>query len=357
MFDDGHHEFSPSKLHRLAACPGSYRLCKTQGLQEKPQEYTDEGKDLHKHIEIHTTPEDAEAAELVTRCRTVYQEILASIGPNAKLYHERTLQLLDADGEVLSEGTADIVIEDEELELITVIDWKFGRQPVTPARDNIQVNAYGTMAAIKRGWSRFRSIIFQPRIMQKPDEYLASSFSLSIIEARIRTIIDRAKNDPEMILSLGDHCTYCPARALCPLQDYKQSLVPATCKNLDPNRLLQAYELWKVLKHRGESIEYNFKRACEAGEIPGWTIVKQSGGREFTNVNDVASKLYGTFTMDELFKHVDMSVASVEDEFSRKLKEAGTVKTLSAGKDEFAKLMGDLIKMKPEKSLAKKVGK
>lgn len=351
-----HHEFSPSRLARMRNCPGSYALTKTYNIPEPPSEDAEEGHELHSAIELGKLPEDQEQAELVSRCVTVYKEILASIGQESKLYHEQLVQVLDTDGTVLTEGTADVVIEDTELEMVTVIDWKFGRNPVSPAGFNLQTMAYGYGAAQKRGWHKCRCIIFQPRLMSKPDQAVFDGFAFNMISVNIRTIISTAKK--EFILQMGEHCTYCPARSICPEMDYQQAVaIPPTCKDISPAKLEEAFQLWKILEKRGSSIEYHFKKMVEAGQIPGWEIRKRSGGREFTDLNEVASKLYGHFNMQELLSFTEMSVSKVEDAFAAKLKEAGTSKTLKEGKEQFAALLGDLVKMKPEQSLLHKAGK
>ena len=81
--------------------------------------------------------------------------------PKGKLESEVPVQLRDPDtGELLSEGTADVVITHDD-ESLTVIDVKTGMpERVDHVDDNFQVLTYGLALALDRKAPRFRGGLY-----------------------------------------------------------------------------------------------------------------------------------------------------------------------------------------------------
>ena len=105
----------------------------------------------------------------------------------------------------MTEGTADVVIQHED-DSITIIDWKFGYNPVNEVNKNIQLASYAVGAMQKFAASSCNCWVFQPRI------YAKSSYTFQNADAiieNIKLIIKRAKTESYVLNASEDACRYC----------------------------------------------------------------------------------------------------------------------------------------------------
>lgn len=181
MTDTGHHLYGPSSLERRALCPASARLEKDLPNTESP--YAAEGTMLHKVVAFWiniratgTMPPGVDKLTLEQRevCRRCYEFAQSVIPDRATVYIEQKISLKNWTTELLN-GTPDIVADDGET--LVVIDWKFGRNPVAPADENLQGAGYAAMGM--QTYKRRRAVVyfFQPRLLRENEQPKGYTFT------------------------------------------------------------------------------------------------------------------------------------------------------------------------------------
>ena len=204
-----HHEFSPSKLDRLASCPWSY--CNCRGWAGEEGDDASRGTLLHRAIY-----DDAAYANLSGKEQGMIDFIRDEhIRPYAgmKMYHELFVQLFDAENRLLTEGTADCLILSPDGTKASLKDWKFGSYEVAPAAENMQVKAY--VCGVFQKFPKLTTVyamIVQP-VYGSTDYDTQCEFrreQLPELLAEIAAIIDRAKIATEADAnSTAENCRYC----------------------------------------------------------------------------------------------------------------------------------------------------
>lgn len=134
--------------------------------------------------------------------------------PGADVQHERRVQLADPEtGEVLTEGTADVVVHIDDVAV--VYDWKTGmRDNVAPAGSNLQLLTYGVAVALADGANAFRvAAVFldgdsEPHVDESPLFTQAEWWPL------LESIKAAASKPVEA--KPGEHCRDCYQRRVCP---------------------------------------------------------------------------------------------------------------------------------------------
>jgi hypothetical protein len=128
-----HARYSPSKLEKKAECPHF------EWTESDDNEAADEGTLMHKAVSESNLGllETAEQKEQVQKCIALRDSICNGYIRGAKSYSELLVELHD-----LTYGTLDFLIVSHDQKKATLLDWKMGRYPVTPAKDNIQGKTY-----------------------------------------------------------------------------------------------------------------------------------------------------------------------------------------------------------------------
>lgn len=143
-----------------------------------------------------------------------FRELVRRI--EAQVYAERQLVMLAVDGmSSLLQGTADLVVHQKTIEenFILVLDWKTGqRSHVAPARDNLQLHAYGVAAMEEFGASKYKvSPVFlgENAVWDDWSEWMGEAQAASW-RRRIEAIAAKPS-----VANPGDHCSSCYARHKC----------------------------------------------------------------------------------------------------------------------------------------------
>jgi hypothetical protein len=330
MSDEQHHEFGPSRLHRLAQCPGSHFL--SQGLAEEPEsEYAAEGKMLHaavagdKDARLALNPEQA---QLVHRI----EEFIDGLDLAAVEY-ERRVTLRTTGSRELLFGTADLVAVDVRNPRIGyVADWKFGRAPVSTPSLNLQAAAYAAAWAQEKGLEAVHAYIFSPRLEREP-----SSFTFADPDGIVDTIaeiIQRCES-PAKTFKTGDHCRWCPARHTCPKLREESALVAVDAFDglVKPENAAEWFDRMSAIHSVSKEILAKLKLyVVRQGEVPGLDVVEVPGARE-VDVEAAFMAASEVMTPDEFRACVRVQITPFERAFSEAARERGLVPTLKAGKE------------------------
>lgn len=362
MTERTHHYCSPSQMERARTCPGSLRMA-AMAPPEPPSTDAQEGELLHSKVPPTASLDglDDEQREQVERCRQAAQRLIDEADGDVGFSRwEQKLTLLDDSGQEISSGYVDLLIDHPRANLVTVLDWKFGREPVTDPDDNPQVQAYGIMGAQQRKRGRMRAGVFQPRIEAVPRFHVWDDLFLPL--TAILGIIEGAHQKDMVLNATPDGCRYCPARTICPaveeqkLRLEQQAIVPG----ITVDKLLAAYESWLILERRGSLLESMFRQAVKEGVVPGFEAKERSGGREFTDVNAAYNLLQPFFHEPKDFMpYVSASVAKIEEHVVKCLRamaaEQGAKLTLADATERFQALVKGVVRDLPRQTVIQRV--
>jgi len=351
-----HHEFGPSSLERRMLCPGSYR--QEKDLSETPQsDDANEGSMLHEAIETEIIPANftAEQSELVTQCL----EFVNKIAGNNKIIKEPKLRLFNSAYEIISYGYADILIITAN-ELI-IIDWKFGRNPVEYAKDNIQLATLAAMAMQAYNCSKCTVHVVQPRLNRWNDSYTFTD--CKAIAKSIESIIKECNSVDAKLIPGVKQCKYCKAtyRGTCPaignmavqLAD-QSTILEDKINELQPAQIEELYHKGKIVESFMKKLKKKIIATCnEHGSCGNLTLKTSSGGRECKDIPAMFEKVKEVIPQSDFLEACTLSIPKLEMQYSATMKDAGVVKSLKDGKAEFNKLIFDLVTEKTPKTTIK----
>lgn len=357
-----HALFGASAAHRWLACPGSLALAVTCGgvgslprsphaaegtiahlLFEsamlgtrEPREWLGEEHASDNHV-IGVDLEMVSAVEQAAQWARRLTEGALSISAETRVYYGDWLGVPDDE----AFGTADLIaIVGDELQ---VHDYKHGRGvPVKPDNNpQLMLYAGGALPAAQAiaEISRVRLVIHQPRVNDGPLEWTTTPAELeqwlhgearsgaASVRNAVALLRDWTPDWDDIFLRTGDHCRWCPAKAVCPaLRDEVTTDVwgaaPAAPAEFDllgePVRATHSDQEWvaKIVPKldlieswcrdvRGMALVF-----AEEGTLPGYKIVQgRRGARAWADPTE-AEKLLRTVFRLPIEKAYDLKLIS-----------------------------------------------
>jgi len=327
-----------SNAGRVIACPHSAHL--SEGMPNKSSDYADEGSMLHAAMEAIMRDEVENEADVIgmetewgTVTKALYEEMIVpalnmfdeTFSEDLNFMVEQTVHL-PPDVVPESFGTADILGYDDEYNAIC--DWKFGRGIQVFAKDNKQLLFIASAARfthpemIQEGLP-FKGAIIQPGI--DPDEAQVWEFT--------HEDVDQFENDLEdawnirhqaSALSDGEHCTFCPAKARCPVKINKVKRVqqlrkkadaaPGTNEFVEGTDLAELLPLAEEMEAWAKAVKKTAHEELERGiPIPGYKLVAKRAQRKWTDEGEAEKFLKGCrFSKEEIFPPVLISAPQAE---------------------------------------------
>ena len=206
-------------------------------------------------------------------------------------------------------GTCDCLLIGGDL--LTIVDFKYGKGVRVDAANNSQMRLYA-LGALRRyrviydsEIRRVRTVIVQPRITDEPSTEELTVEELLSWGEYVRPIARRAF-DGEGEYVPGDHCRFCRGREKCAaraakfsaLEDFKDC-VPAALAGPGANVLTDAQIGELITKGRGlakwlEDLEAYALRTCSTGgSIPGWKVVAGRSVRAFSDQDAALAAVIG----------------------------------------------------------------
>jgi hypothetical protein len=288
-----------STASRRLACPGSIDL--EVQIPEPPESiYAAEGTGLHEAMEfilnhdlqpgdvagrlfygIEMTPE---RIELLQFCIDIFEAIAT---PDRAFEVEKTLPFPAVEGAF---GTGDVLVFNDNRSRFDLLDWKFGAGvPVyTPGNSQMKFLLSAARAAYPdeiTPSTRMFATIVQPRL----DYAESAEFThdeLDSFETDLKHALN-VRRFGENNLSVGDHCRFCKAAAVCPA---RMALARSAFAwdALTQERLPQALAMVDTVEEWVKDVRELAHRALTAGsEIQGWKLVQKRGSREWNEQDPV----------------------------------------------------------------------
>jgi hypothetical protein len=193
---------------------------------------------------------------------------------------------------VLYAGTPDIVFFDGKKAII--IDWKFGYNEVTEPKNNLQLAAYAAAAMQHYNIKTCDTLIFQPRISNKPKKYTYSNPE-AIIKF-IASIIAKCEGSNLQCNPGEKQCQYCKLKEnlACPALKQELSTIDKTVDlpALSDTDLISLYERSKVVNKFTKAIDDEVKSRIQQKGYCGNKIFKEtSGGCTLDNITKVYDRV------------------------------------------------------------------
>lgn len=235
----------------------------------------------------------------------------------AQLWIEERFSLAKLDPPFDAGGTCDAIIYNPDEKLLEVVDLKGGRGVVVEVTENKQLRTYALGALLAHpelDVVKVKSTIVQPRAPHKDGRIRSETYHVSdLMEWTYELLgrMDLAKQAADefaritgdisrdewgtFFLKAGDHCTFCPAAAICPALESKALSVANAFFNdsgavvvrnqpdeLDPARIAQVLDGADALGNWLNAVRALATRMAETGtEIPGYHLVDRIGHRRW----------------------------------------------------------------------------
>lgn len=249
-------------------------------------------------------------------------------------------------------GTCDAVVYMPELKLLEVIDLKGGRGIKVDAFENKQLRTYALGAMLAHPdlkVERVKVTIVQPRMgdgLPKSEEFHVfdlAEWTVELVERMNRAadaqrdyaaikgdLMREAWGDKYVVA--GDHCTFCPAAAICPALE-KKALAVANAfftdsgdvavrnqpSELDPDRLAKVLDGADMLTGWLNAVRALSTRLAQSGiEIPTYILVDKIGNRKFKGDFPVEGLKKIGLTSEDIYVPAMRSPAQLEKHLGSK---------------------------------------
>ena len=328
-----HARFSPSKLSRILACPGS--VAKAEALPPgKSSAAADEGTLLHDFTakslmdrqQLFMVPKEHRGA--VEDCCDYFDIVVGSC-TSPMIYIEHKVVVCDN-----CWGTADVIIIDGASGQVHVIDWKFGRGVPVYADHNEQLMAYGAGALITFGHADAKwdvtLHVHQPRIDNSTKWVTTASYLVSWVnQVCLPTFHGIEANRPmPLVPDPEKQCRWCTAKMNCEayiaLVEDKAVDVFAAYAEKDvttEDRLVALYRSFKALDVAMKAISDHLMSRALSGQCPtGLKLVRGKSSRPWVDEKAAAAWLLNHgYEVDDVYVSKLVTPAAAE-KLSSKLK-------------------------------------
>jgi hypothetical protein len=298
---------SASNIHRLAACPGSQRMC--AGVADKPTSDSDFGSHVHDFLAGRLdagalTPEEMDIAEscmkIEARLVAEWRErhgIHADADPEITRDSER-LWLRD-DDERRCSGVADVVYRWSSAALI--LDYKTLPGDHADGAENLQLRTLACLVDEDHAFALGAAdvAIIQPLKTHSPTVCQYDRAALSAARIELIQILQRASRT-DAPLNPGDHCKYCRAASICPavhkeVETLSALTINASGLTVSDEEMAKLRGKCGAAKKMIAAIEAEaFKRAQadpETWRKLGYEIKEGAGRRQVEDVRTVSERL------------------------------------------------------------------
>jgi hypothetical protein len=299
----------PSSAGRIMACPGSLRV--SLAVQEDAPEDEDSpdsarGTMLHKatatFLMTLRLPEGMVADDILTVQWMVQQmdELRRDCAraPNSIELIEDRVDLRDCGA---GWGTVDYAVLVPGSHGICM-DAKFGARAVPHPRHNWQMLLYGHGLCRAFGLQRIELVILRPAADAEWQVMRWETSAESLAElARAYSEAVRLAEMPDAPLVVGEHCTFCKGKALCPARWATSALVPrhgtwsALIRTMDPMHLRDTYERAKIAASQFGALAAAIEDLAVADPIAvrlhGYEVRSSRGRRDWADEKAAAAKL------------------------------------------------------------------
>jgi hypothetical protein len=293
----------------------------SEGVENRSSSYAEEGTAAHE-VGAAAFVQKQDAAEYVGRRTSNGWVVTAEMAEAVQVYLDAIrAEVQDGDDTDIEQrlkysddlwGTADFVRYRPSTGELLVADYKHGAGVPVEVENNPQALIYGLMKAkhlANRGISTVTLMIVQPRCQHHDGPIRRWSFDgveLLDFEDKVLDAIAATKK-ADAPLNPGDHCRWCPAKAICPalkaqaLETAKQDFAPGIA--YDPKELAAALDRIPLLESWIKATrEFAYEEAV-AGRTPaGFKLVEKRATRKWRDEAQAAEALELVLKADEIYE-------------------------------------------------------
>lgn len=362
MVDEKRHAIlSASGAHRWINCPPSVKLC--ENLPSGTSIYAEEGTLAHEICEL-----KVRKTFLEPMTAKVYNTRLNKLKKH-ELFHNEMLGYTDVYLEYIqklahSYETAPVIAVEKKVEfgefvedgygtadcimvygdILTIVDFKYGKGVPVSAEHNPQMMLYGIGAynafSFLYDIKKIKMAIIQPRIADGISEFEMSVEDLFKWANEVVKPAAELAYKGEGQFKAGEHCRFCGVRAICrerarknlEADFYDMKLPPLLTDEEVGEALKKAQDLAKWAEHLKE---YALAESLKGKTIPGWKAVNGRSVRVFKDTEAAIKKIIDCGIDEELL-------------YERKMYTLAQIEKIIGAKD-FNSMVGDLIEKAPGK--------
>jgi len=334
-----HAVFSPSRLERILACPGSVKLIQALiqnnriPAKQVPSSYAQRGTKLHKlvhEVNFHgksiLKDLDPEDTSQVLDCLEYIDMLLKSIGHSHFTIASELRVNLAEWGLPDIWGTADKVIKDNASLTVHVIDWKFGSGVLVNAEENPQLMAYAAGAI---GWpTPYKKVtmhVFQPALDHESLWSIPVNDLYAWVHGVLAVGIGECQKDDPSIIPGETQCRWCEAANHCDMrftyiqnvaQDIfqAQKLLP---KDITPEAIADLIASAPLIEQAIKDLKLFVQNEILRGRpVPGLKLVSGRSNRKWKDEKQATQWLANNTKIEELFKSKLISPSQAEKLYS-----------------------------------------
>jgi hypothetical protein len=177
-----------------------------------------------------------------------------------------------------------------------VLDWKFGDGVMVSPEENEQLLFYAAaaMRTPETAWAFADTTEVELIIVQPPyiKSWTTTVERVRQFESDLVVAVKRAQG-PNAAFKLGDHCRWCPAKAVCPLMTGAVDRAVKTQVNaLDANAIAVFLNQADLIEQWLSDVRGLAQTMIETGAgVPGWKMVPKRATRQWINEDDASAAL------------------------------------------------------------------
>ena len=313
-----HSRYSPSASPRWIPCPGSVPLSET--VPKPPSsKYADEGNAAHLLVNYHLTDADTSmdfipyggsdwpvTDEMKEAVGVATDYINKAASQGGIFWSEERVHASSIHDDI--HGTVDAAIWWEDIGMLEIVDFKYGKGIAVEAKGNSQMRIYaiGFVDSFIENWGDVEFVkctIIQPRAPHHDGPIRSEMVSVATLNAFLvdcQAAIRLTKaNKP--VLKEGDWCRWCPVglAGACPIRNQEaasmfqmitEDKMLETEADFYPNDLAEFQNMVSKLESWCKQISGATKQAIENGEdVPGWKVVNGRATRQWKEGSEAAT--------------------------------------------------------------------
>ena len=332
-----HEDYAASAADQWMNCAGSISLC--AGLPEQRSAYADEGTRAHEvlqnwleGVEPSLVAADEEMRDGVMKA-VDYVVGRAFEHPYLQIWIEQRVKVSSRAAPDRVGGTSDIILYYPGVEMLEVIDFKYGAGVAVDVIGNKQMRIYALGAYEQRGLRvrRIRVTIIQPRAFHVDGPIRDEEFDIGELidfHADVEEAIEQSLLLNPAFTPGEKQCRWCRGKSICPAlqsraleivgQDFQSVTITQmpSAKGLTLDRLGYILGSKKMVLDYFEAVEEEaYRLAMDGAQIPGQKLVAATGRRAFEGSTAEVSKALGALSglpPDEFTKQALLGVLEAE---------------------------------------------
>lgn len=317
---------SASGLHRVAACPASWRM--EQQCPDTESLAAESGTRIHQYLcdqSILLTDEEMETAR---GCQIILKSVAdrwCGEAASWEVYSKETRRFLRRLLAPVFSGQEDVtLVTDDDRYLIA--DYKTGRIEPDPVESNMQLRGLAVLLAEElkqegRSYESISAVIIQPWVTWSPCVVTYSPEDIREARTQVRAAVGRAMDENAQCVPSVSGCRYCKARGTCrALADQTEQLqvfdLPMTWSAKSPEQKRHLWRLAQMAKDAAADIERLVKADLrQGGVIPGLELKKGNTRRNLPDVLKAWEQLKGDLSAEQFIACCKVSITGLESRY------------------------------------------